>query len=75
MNPEFRFLEGNAAAYKSNRGKSYRAQVIETLWMMAFFAVAFIAGALSQSKAADCASILSRNSRQPVIYSGALKVK
>lgn len=38
----------SVAEHKASRGKSYRAQVIETLWQMVFFAVAFLAGALAR---------------------------
>lgn len=34
------------AEHKASRGTSYRAQVIETLWMMLFFCVSFAAGFL-----------------------------
>lgn len=37
-------------AEKATRGKSFRQQVIETLWLMLFFCISFAAGALAVMK-------------------------
>lgn len=41
-------------AEKAMRGKSFRVQVIETLWLMLFFVVSFSAGALFVTRNGAC---------------------